>query len=94
MDMKHVTFHFFFRHFQVLFCSLTDEQRQLYKQFLRSDDVSFVLHEKREGGKYRARLLVALTALRKICNHPDLFLYSQAQTVNIFKLVSNSIQCY
>ncbi|XP_011506045.1 PREDICTED: DNA excision repair protein ERCC-6-like [Ceratosolen solmsi marchali] len=64
---------------QVLFCCLTDEQRQLYKQFLRSDEVSFVLHEKREGGRYRARLLVALTALRKICNHPDLFLYSKAQ---------------
>ncbi|XP_008208058.1 DNA excision repair protein ERCC-6 [Nasonia vitripennis] len=61
---------------QVLFCSLTEEQRQLYIQYLRSDDVSFVIHERREGGRYRARLLVALTALRKICNHPDLFLYT------------------
>ncbi|XP_014212607.1 DNA excision repair protein ERCC-6-like [Copidosoma floridanum] len=66
---------------QVLFCSLTEEQKQLYSQYLRSDDVSYVLHERREGGMYRARLLVALTALRKICNHPDLFLYSdQRQT--------------
>ncbi|XP_058796920.1 DNA excision repair protein ERCC-6-like [Phymastichus coffea] len=67
---------------QILFCSLTEEQRQLYKQYLRSDEVSFVLHEKREGGRYRARLLVALTALRKICNHPDLFLYADTQTMS------------
>ena len=46
---------------------------------MRSDDISFVLHERREGGRYRARLLVALTALRKICNHPDLFLYGDGQ---------------
>lgn len=29
-----------------------------------------------ENGKYRARLLIALSALRKICNHPDLYLYT------------------
>ncbi|XP_031844285.1 DNA excision repair protein ERCC-6 isoform X2 [Nomia melanderi] len=63
---------------QVLFCSLTDEQKKLYKKYLSSEDVSFVLHEKThmEGGRYRARLLIALSALRKICNHPDLFLFS------------------
>lgn len=65
--------------FQVLFCSLTDEQRKLYKKYLLSEDVSFVLHEKssfQETGRYRARLLIALSALRKICNHPDLYLYT------------------
>ncbi|KAI4501837.1 hypothetical protein M0802_003172 [Mischocyttarus mexicanus] len=64
---------------QVLFCTLTDEQRKLYKKYLLSEDVSFVLHERstlQETGRYRARLLVALSALRKICNHPDLFLYT------------------
>ncbi|XP_054007934.1 DNA excision repair protein ERCC-6-like isoform X1 [Hylaeus anthracinus] len=63
---------------QVLFCSLTEEQKQIYKNYLRSDDVSFVLHEKcpMENRKYKARLLIALSALRKICNHPDLFLYT------------------
>ncbi|XP_046823719.1 DNA excision repair protein ERCC-6-like isoform X2 [Vespa crabro] len=64
---------------QVLFCSLTDEQRKLYKEHLLSEDVSFVLHEKsslQETGRYRARLLIALSALRKICNHPDLYLYT------------------
>lgn len=64
---------------QVLFCSLTEEQRKLYKKYLSSNDVSFVLHEKysfQDTGKYRARLLIALSALRKICNHPDLYLYT------------------
>ncbi|XP_015174752.1 PREDICTED: DNA excision repair protein ERCC-6 [Polistes dominula] len=64
---------------QILFCTLTDEQRKLYKKYLLSEDVSFVLHEKsslQETGRYRARLLIALSALRKICNHPDLYLYT------------------
>ena len=63
---------------QVLFCSLTDEQRKLYKSYLLSEDVSVVLHEKprAENGRYRARLLIALSSLRKICNHPDIFLYT------------------
>nr|XP_033321618.1 DNA excision repair protein ERCC-6-like isoform X3 [Megalopta genalis] len=63
---------------QVLFCSLTEEQKKLYKSYLSSEDVSFILHEKNhaEGGRYKARLLIALSALRKICNHPDLFLFS------------------
>ncbi|XP_014231795.1 DNA excision repair protein ERCC-6-like [Trichogramma pretiosum] len=60
---------------QVLFCSLTEEQRELYEAHLRSEDVSMILHQKRGDGQYRARMLVALTALRKICNHPDLYLY-------------------
>ncbi|XP_012543202.1 DNA excision repair protein ERCC-6 [Monomorium pharaonis] len=66
---------------QVLFCSLTDEQKKLYKKYLVSDDVSFVLHERNnhDNGRYRARFLIALSALRKICNHPDLFLYTREQ---------------
>ncbi|XP_066588299.1 DNA excision repair protein ERCC-6-like isoform X3 [Prorops nasuta] len=65
---------------QVLFCCLTDEQKKLYKEYLRSDDVSFVLRDKnnsQEGLRYKARLFVALSALRKLCNHPDLYLYSR-----------------
>ncbi|XP_033218058.1 DNA excision repair protein ERCC-6-like [Belonocnema kinseyi] len=62
---------------QVLFCSLTEEQKKLYKEYLASDDVSTVLHERSsKDGRYRARMLIALTALRKICNHPDLFLFT------------------
>ncbi|EFN74835.1 DNA excision repair protein ERCC-6 [Camponotus floridanus] len=64
---------------QVLFCSLTDEQKKLYKKYLCSEDVTFILHEKNnhDTGRYRARFLIALSALRKICNHPDLFLYTR-----------------
>ncbi|XP_017887292.1 DNA excision repair protein ERCC-6-like isoform X2 [Ceratina calcarata] len=63
---------------QVLFCSLTEEQKELYKRYLCSGEVSYILQERNpmESGRYRARLLIALSALRKICNHPDLFLYT------------------
>lgn len=67
---------------QVLFCSLTNEQKKLYKKYLCSDDVSFILHERnnrQDSGRYRARFLIALSALRKLCNHPDLFLYTREQ---------------
>ncbi|GJQ84413.1 hypothetical protein Trydic_g3886 [Trypoxylus dichotomus] len=63
---------------QVLFCSLTDEQYDLYKGFLMSDHISSLLGK---GGRnwfsenhMRANMLVAITTLRKICNHPDLYL--------------------
>ncbi|XP_076160397.1 uncharacterized protein LOC143143236 isoform X3 [Ptiloglossa arizonensis] len=64
---------------QVLFCSLTEEQKNIYKNYLQSEDVSFILHEKghMESGRYRASLFIAVSALRKICNHPDLFLYTR-----------------
>lgn len=71
-----------FSFFQVLFCSLTDEQKKLYKSYLCSDDVSFILHERNnhhDSRRYRARFLIALSALRKMCNHPDLFLYTREQ---------------
>ncbi|XP_043272701.1 DNA excision repair protein ERCC-6-like [Venturia canescens] len=62
---------------QVLFCSLTEIQKSLYKEYLRTDHVASVLHDKsnQSENSYRARLLVALTNLRKICNHPDLYSY-------------------
>lgn len=79
----------------MLFCSLTEEQREIYKQYLRSDDISFIIHDRREGGRYRARLLVALTALRKICNHPDLFLYADNnKVVHIYVDESYSVILY
>ena len=50
---------------QVLFCQLTDAQRDAYEHFLRSDLVRRVL-----AG--RANAFAALTSLLKICNHPHL----------------------
>lgn len=63
---------------QVLFCSLTDVQRDLYKGYLMSENVGMILGK---GGKnwfsenyIRSNVLVAITTLRKICNHPDIYL--------------------
>eukprot|EP01117_Protostelium_nocturnum_P001278 TRINITY_DN1158_c1_g1_i1.p1 TRINITY_DN1158_c1_g1~~TRINITY_DN1158_c1_g1_i1.p1 ORF type:complete len:1186 (+),score=442.11 TRINITY_DN1158_c1_g1_i1:212-3769(+) len=50
---------------QVLFCHLTTEQRDVYEQFLRSDEVFSILDGKRNS-------LYGIDILRKICNHPDL----------------------
>lgn len=54
---------------QILFVKLCSEQREKYKIFLRSRAVRQVL-----SGKLN--LLYAVTALRKICNHPDIPLES------------------
>ena len=50
---------------QVLFCQLTDEQRDTYELFLRSDLVARVLMG-------RANAFSALTSVLKVCNHPHL----------------------
>ncbi|CAG9128760.1 unnamed protein product [Plutella xylostella] len=61
---------------QVLFCALSQEQRDLYMGYLMSGTVRSILDkESRYGDPLRARILVALCTLRKICNHPDLYLY-------------------
>lgn len=49
----------------VLFCRLSDQQREMYEAFLRSDYVRNVF-------RGSAQLLGAITMLQKICNHPDL----------------------
>jgi DNA excision repair protein ERCC-6 len=51
---------------QVLFCRLTQEQRQLYQSYLDSGEIKSII----DG---RLQIFVGLTNLRKICNHPDLF---------------------
>lgn len=51
---------------QVLFCRLTDEQRDCYRGYLDSKEIKGIL----EG---RMKIFVGLNLLRKICNHPDLF---------------------
>ncbi|XP_059482382.1 DNA excision repair protein ERCC-6-like [Neocloeon triangulifer] len=51
---------------QVLFCKLTDEQRNLYHHYVNSNLVGNILSG-------RLKIFVGLINLRKICNHPDLF---------------------
>lgn len=61
---------------QVLFCALSREQRDLYMGYLMSSTIRSVLDkDNKYGDPLRARILVALSTLRKICNHPDLYLY-------------------
>ncbi|KAK7076758.1 DNA excision repair protein ERCC-6 [Halocaridina rubra] len=51
---------------QVLFCSLSEEQRQAYQEYINGDQVKWIM-----GG--RMKVFVGLINLRKICNHPDLY---------------------
>ncbi|XP_036430059.1 DNA excision repair protein ERCC-6 [Colossoma macropomum] len=51
---------------QVLFCRLTEEQRKVYQDFLDSKEVYQILNGDMQ-------VFSGLIALRKICNHPDLF---------------------
>ncbi|XP_075697952.1 DNA excision repair protein ERCC-6 isoform X2 [Rhinoderma darwinii] len=51
---------------QVLFCRLTEEQRQVYQTFIDSKEVYGILNGDMQ-------VFPGLIALRKICNHPDLF---------------------
>ncbi|NWH56581.1 ERCC6 protein, partial [Geococcyx californianus] len=51
---------------QVLFCRLTDEQCQVYQNFISSKEVYQILNGDMQ-------IFSGLVALRKICNHPDLF---------------------
>lgn len=50
---------------QVLFCKLTNLQRDVYELFLRSEDMNAILTKTRNP-------LYGIDHLRKICNHPDL----------------------
>ncbi|XP_055468247.1 DNA excision repair protein ERCC-6 isoform X2 [Psammomys obesus] len=51
---------------QVLFCRLTDEQYKIYQNFIDSKEVYGILNGENQ-------IFSGLVALRKICNHPDLF---------------------
>ncbi|CAG5128960.1 unnamed protein product [Candidula unifasciata] len=50
---------------QVLFCRLTNEQRDVYQEYLDSRECNDILQ-----GKFQ--VFAGLITLRKICNHPDL----------------------
>nr|XP_016516023.1 PREDICTED: protein CHROMATIN REMODELING 8-like [Nicotiana tabacum] len=49
----------------VLFCSLTPEQRSVYRAFLASSEVEQIFDGNRNS-------LYGIDVMRKICNHPDL----------------------
>ncbi|KAL5702314.1 Protein CHROMATIN REMODELING 8 [Ranunculus cassubicifolius] len=49
----------------VLFCSLTTEQRSIYRSFLASSEVEQIFDGNRNS-------LYGIDVMRKICNHPDL----------------------
>ena len=55
---------------QVLFCRLSERQRSLYRLYLESDEVLKIIQGRNEKNNMTFR---AITTLRKICNHPDLF---------------------
>nr|CAI5843463.1 unnamed protein product [Callosobruchus analis] len=62
---------------QVLFCGLTAEQKKLYKDYLLSEQMGSVLEKGKNwfsDRSTRAKVLVAISSLRKICNHPDLYI--------------------
>ncbi|GFR85606.1 DNA excision repair protein ERCC-6 [Elysia marginata] len=50
---------------QVLFCRLTDEQKNVYQEYLESRECNAILQ-----GKFQ--IFAGLIMLRKICNHSDL----------------------
>ncbi|KAG5895534.1 hypothetical protein JTB14_010678 [Gonioctena quinquepunctata] len=63
---------------QVLFCSLSEEQTRMYKNYLLSEHVNMILGRGTKNwfseNQMRSNVLVAITNLRKICNHPDIYL--------------------
>jgi DNA excision repair protein ERCC-6 len=50
----------------VLFCKLTDDQKKLYQDYLKTDEIGKII----DG---RHNIFIGLIHLRKICNHPHLF---------------------
>jgi DNA excision repair protein ERCC-6 len=50
---------------RILFCSLTNIQRDMYMSYLQSKELSEILNGDRGA-------LIGIDILRKICNHPDL----------------------
>ena len=63
------------RGLQVLFCSLSPPQRQLYQAYLHSRDVADILEGRRPA-------MEGITLLRKICNHADLLHRTELQVCN------------
>lgn len=52
---------------EVVCCKITELQESLYRNFLQSNAARRLL-----AGKKAASVLTAITALKKLCNHPRL----------------------
>ena len=68
---------------QILFCQLTPEQRQLYEECLKSDDIQSILEGERN-------VLAGIDLLRKICNHTTLIRRDKADLISIDEHCSRS----
>ena len=53
---------------EVVCCKMTDLQRQVYNHFVESKVAARMLNQ----GKGGTKVLGAITALKKLCNHPKL----------------------
>jgi DNA repair and recombination protein RAD54 and RAD54-like protein len=60
--------------FEMVICiKLTDVQREIYKDFLKSDSIKkSLLTENKSADKASIRALASITALKKLCVHPEL----------------------
>ncbi|KAL6622266.1 SNF2 family N-terminal domain-containing protein [Neocallimastix sp. 'constans'] len=58
----------------VLFCMITEEQKQHYKSFIESHEANEIYNGKRN-------VLYGIDILRKICNHPDLLRRKQKEEI-------------
>ena len=57
---------------QVIFCKMAPLQLALYNGFLRSEPVSAALEGRKLDKDAALATLPAITALKKLCCHPDL----------------------
>ncbi len=63
---------------EIVCCRMTELQRSLYQHFLSSKEAQAMIHaeeKKKSGGAGKGsscRVLSAITALKKLCNHPKL----------------------
>lgn len=67
----------------ILFCQLTAEQRQLYRQCLASDDIQAIIDGERN-------VLAGIDLLRKVCNHPLLVCRADPASLTIDEHCSKS----
>lgn len=69
---------------QVLFCRLTDEQKTLYRGLLENSDI---VPEIMNGN---LKIFVAISRLRTICNHPDIFHRNLVRYIYIHTLTGST----